>query len=392
MQYPNYDIAIVGGGLAGLICAIALARLNYRIALVEAKPLEVEIDTQQTSQPLALSYATYLLLNEWEMWADLANAAVAIEDIHVSQRGHWGRVLLRSEENDVPALGYVISSAVLMKHFLSKVLSLKEITIFANTRLIGFTKEAQGFSIRAEDDTAQHQLNAKVMIAADGVHSSIRSLVNIGIEERDYQQTAVITQVEIGQDHQGCAYERFDERGPIALLPLAGKKMGLVWVVNNQDVELLVNLKPEAFLKKLQMHFGYRVGRFKTMENLRQYPLKMVIAKETAREGLILIGNAAHTLHPVAGQGFNLGIRDVAAMVRLLEQGKTLDELSKAYELERKSDQQKIAHFSDSLATYFSFDVFPIPFLRSIGLSLLSNLPWAKRRFARHAMGLFDLP
>lgn len=391
MQYPSYDFTIVGGGLSGLICAVALARLNFRIALLEAKPFELEAQ-QETSQPLALSYATYLLLNEWGLWQDLESSATAIKDIHVSQRGYWGRVLLRSEESDVPALGYVVPAAALMNHFFNKVCSFPQVTVYPKTRLIQWSKETDGLLINVEEEGVEKTLNTHLLIAADGIHSSVRNLANIGVEERDYQQTAVITQVEVSQEHHGCAYERFDNEGPIALLPLPNKKMGLVWVVPSKEAQALVGMGSLAFLKKLQEHFGYRVGRFKAMGSLRQYPLKMVIAKHIAAQDLLFIGNAAHTLHPVAGQGFNLGIRDVASIVRLLEQGKSLKELSNAYEIVRKKDQRKIAQFSDSLATYFSLDLFPIPFLRSLGLTLLSNLPWAKRRFAQHAMGLFDLP
>ena len=231
-------------------------------------------------------------------------------------------------------------------------------------------------------------------MAADGDKSFIRQLLDIPTEREEYGQSAVIANVTPSKNHQGIAYERFTDSGPLALLPLSENRCSLVWTVRSEQADEVMALSDEAFLAQLQSRFGFRLGRFEHVGRRQVYPLALVQAKEHVVNRVALIGNAAHALHPVAGQGFNLGIRDIAVLAQVVvdaaQAGKDFGHLEvlREYETWRARDHKEVITFTDALARLFANNSPPLACARNVGLLALDMLPAAKSMLARRTMGL----
>ncbi len=385
----HYDIVIVGGGLVGLSLAHALADLPLRLALLESPPPESKTTSTFDARSLALSLSSQHILEHLGLWSELSNVT-PIKQIHISERGRFGSTHLRAQEQGVDAFGCVVEIETLAKSLEKNLARHPQITrIMAQV----VSAENQTNSMALTLSTGE-TIHADLVLAADGAQSSFRTLFNIGVTKKDYQQMAVIANIGLRHSHGHQAFERFTPRGPLALLPLSDDRMALVWTFPKHEADFFLKCSEQEFLDELQSQFGTRLGRFKKLGVRQSFPLFLIKAQEQIRPRLVILGNAAHVLHPIAGQGFNLSLRDVATIAEVLRDalncGERIDSLSvlQRYLNLRKQDQRRILGFTRGLLGLFSMDVLPCSLMRSAGLGSLDALPAFKRAFAQMAMGL----
>lgn len=387
------DVLIIGGGLVGASLACALGQAGVRTTVVEALPFAADPQPGYDERSIALAQGSQRIFAGLGLWPALEADACPIHTIHVSDRGHFGFTRLEREQEDVPALGYVATARVLGQVLQDRLQQLETVDVLAPAQLTGFTIEAD--AVQADIDykgRSQHP-TAALLVAADGANSAIREQLGIQTQERDYRQTAVIANVSTDKPHNHIAYERFTDSGPLALLPMTEQRCALVWTVAADQSESLLALDDATFLQRLQQRFGYRLGRFTRVGVRHAFPLQLLQAKESVRARLALAGNAMHTLHPIAGQGFNLGLRDVAALVDVIldarRDGRDIGALNilQRYAQWRQADQRRVALFTDSMVRLFGQSLPPVVGLRDAGMLALDLCPPAKRWFGRMTMG-----
>lgn len=391
----HYDLLIVGGGLVGASLSFALAHLPLRIAVIEAKSLAMPHPAPADSRSIALSYGSAKIFSSLNLWSDLFTVSTPIKKIHVSDQGHFGSALFSAEEIAVPAFGYVIPFETINQTLLNHLLPCKTVDIIAPAQITDLTKNAsEHWEINLKQGDEHRIITTKLLIAADGNNSFIRQQQNIQVTEKHYPQTAILTKITLKHAHNNIAYERFTKDGAIALLPLNGLHASIVWTLPHAAANKLMLLSNEVFLEQLQNAFGYRLGQFSQVAARHIFPLKMTIAKQQTKPGLLLLGNAAQSLHPIAAQGFNLALKHVAVLAELIStahhKGKPIDdpELLNNYVKQISKDRQHIINFTHYLTRLFSNNLFPLNALRDSGLVLLDILPTPKKLFARKCMGL----
>ncbi len=385
---PDYDITIIGGGLAGLSLAAALAPLPLSVLMVESRPPLTDLAALD-ERSLALGFGSRLIYGGIGIWDEIAASTTPIETVHVSEQERLGATRLRADEVGAAALGHVVTLRALTEALERRVADLANITRWHETRLTGIDTNGEKATLTLENHDGKQSVTTALLVGADGGASSSRRLLGIGSRVEDYGQTAVIANVTTAQGHGNVAFERFTRSGPMALLPLAGGRSALVWSLPPQHAERIMALDDDAFLAELPRHFGHRLGRFTATGPREAFPLKMTLAdKLTAPRGLLL-GNAAHALHPIAGQGLNLGLRDVAVLAELLARfDDPGDEMLLAtYQQWRAPDIAATAKASDGLLRLFTNPWPPLAHLRGAGLIALDRLPPLKRRLARLGMG-----
>lgn len=396
MTANTTDIAIVGGGVVGGLAALMLAKARPDIAITL---LDGSAPGQQDPRTLALAHTTLLSLQSVGIATDkLATAQAKIEHIHVSERRGAGSATLHAKRYQIDALGQVVSAHTLQQAIEQTAAGCSNLSWQMQTRLEQLTQQPAGvdLTLHTGDDTTT-QLSAKFVIGADGGRSVVREQLKIARQQYDYQQTALIANVQLDREHQGWAYERFTEHGPIALLPIQAQQMALVWCVPSSDAASIQSLSDNDFLAQLQQAFGFRAGRFIGVEKRASYPLYLLLAERAIHHRCALIGNACHTLHPIAGQGYNLGVRDVVDLVAMVtsawhsDQGGLQHRDLLAYEAQRQQDYQRIAGLTDSLVRIFSNQHFPLVAGRNLGLLALRKQPALGYPLARSAMGFRNL-
>ena len=391
---PEYEVVIAGGGLAGASLACALAGTGRRIAVVEATPLQAEHQPSYDDRGLALALSSQRILEGLGLWADLAGNASPIRRVHVSDRGHFGFVHLDAAELDLPALGFVVIARAIGKVLIDRLQAAPAIDLHCPAEVTGIRVGSDSVETVISTGGEAKTLSSRLLVGADGANSSVRRLLGITAKEKDYGQTAIVSNVTPARPHNDTAYERFTATGPVALLPLTLQRCALVYTVPSAEAEQTLALNEEAFLACLQDRFGYRLGRFLRVGMRRAYELRMIAARTQVGGRVVLLGNAAHTLHPNAAQGFNLGLRDVAGLaeclVPALREGVDPGECQRLdnYLASRRADQHRVLRFTDSLATLFYSDL-PHKVLLRDALMLATDLtPWFKRSFLRRATGL----
>jgi 2-octaprenyl-6-methoxyphenol hydroxylase len=324
----------------------------------------------------------------------MAEAAEPIRKIHISDRGHFGFTHLDSEQEAVEALGYVVTARAMGEVLQSDLSDQPDVSFICPAKLTSFSVDSEQVKVNLEQAEGVSQYTARLLVAADGGDSQVRQLLGIPLKEREYGQTAIIANLTASQPHRSVAYERFTDSGPLAMLPMTEGRISMVWTAKDDQVEALMALHDQGFLDALQIRFGYRLGRLETIGKRVAYPLRLRQATEQVRSRVALVGNAAHTIHPVTGQGFNLGLRDVAALADLLGDAasKQLDlgemSLLNAYANWRHRDQQTVAWITDSLARLFANPLGPLRLGRNLGLLGLDGLPSLKHLVARQFMGI----
>ena len=398
------DVVIAGGGMVGASLACALAAF-CRVAVVESFPMQPGGGGAPVYRPsfdarsTALSLSSVAFLRSIGLWDTVARHAEPILHIHVSDQGRFGSTRMDAAEEGLAALGYIVEN-----HWLGSVLhgALRD---RPNLQLIApasvaSVRAADGgamATVRAGEDT--FDIRAGIAVIADGARSKLAAQLGIGTEERNYGQVAVIANIAHATPHGGRAFERFCDAGPLAMLPLTRAEDGrsrsaLVWVKEADEAAEILALDERAFLRRLQPAFGYRLGRLLAAGNRGSYPLSLVQSAEQVRAGIVVLGNAAHTLHPVAGQGFNLSLRDVAALVEVLRDAHAAGtppgslRVLEGYAQSRLADHARTIGFSDLLPRIFGSGLLPVAAARGMGLVSLELLPAARSLLVRKATGI----
>jgi 2-octaprenyl-6-methoxyphenol hydroxylase len=390
----DYDILIIGGGLVGASLACALRASPLRIGVIEAVPLAASSQPSYDDRTLALAWGSKKVFEGMGVWNGLAPEATPIERIHISDRGHFGVTRLSATEAGLPALGYVVANRALGVVLLKTMQASKNIEWLCPAEMQEIRLDPAAASVTVRHDNANKTLTARLVIAADGAHSAVRAALGIEAERTEYCQSAVVTTVTAGEPHGNTAYERFTDTGPLALLPLRKKECAVVWSAKEAEVPTILGWSDVEFLNHLQDRFGDRLGTFARLGKRAAYPLALTRVPEHVHERLALIGNAAHTVHPVAGQGFNLGLRDVASIAEILTDavraGEDIGSLAvlRRYADWRQRDNQITAGFTNGLIRVFSNNAFPLTFLRNAGLLAVDLMPGVKRGFVRVTSGL----
>lgn len=369
----NRDLIIVGGGPVGAALSLALGGSGLSGVLLEAR----SSTRVEDPRAIALSYGSKLILERLGVWADLALVATPITTVHVSQRDRFGRCELSADESGLPALGYTVAYGDLYS-ILAEAAQQRGLGTQLNTPV-----SSAGVGTVS---TPAGEGSASLVVLAEGG----RSLVKDTTLAKDYQQSAVIASVASEIPHKGRAYERFTPDGPIALLP-SGGDFALVWTTGVERVEARLALSDTDFLRELNTAFGDRQGRFIRVSPRTAFPLKLALRGPGDTPGLIRIGNAAQQIHPVAGQGFNLGLRDAWRLAETLLDVEDVSvlgsaELLAAYRKGRGFDAAGGARVTDIMVELFSNDWPMVAQLRGVGLAALDVFPVARQAFARKMM------
>lgn len=394
----DYDVVIIGGAMAGATLALALSAKTQgqmRIAIVEKQAPQQHQQSGFDARCIALSDGSCQRLNRIQLpdkqrlWQKIQGIATPIKQIHVSDKGHSGIVEFSAHEFDLEALGAVVELQQMGQCLLQAIQQYPHLDYLAPQQVEQIEYLPSAVKIRLKNDRT---LRAKLLVGADGSRSQVASAASIEQQlQREYGQTAIITNVQVQQPHQYRAFERFTDEGPLALLPMAGNLMSLVWCV--KQPQALMSLDENAFLQQLQQRFGWRLGKLQQCGKRFAYPLNLYRAAQHIQPRTALVGNAAQTLHPVAGQGFNLGIRDLMVLADVVADNFAAQQdigdyaLLQRYEEIRQADQQHIIQLTDSLVSVFANNLLPLQLARNLGLMALSQCRLAKQHFAKATLG-----
>jgi 2-octaprenyl-6-methoxyphenol hydroxylase len=392
----QFDVALCGGGLVGATLALALAELDLRVVLIEAHPFGTSGQPSFDDRSTALANGSRRIFEALRVWPLLEREATAIRRIHVSDRGRFGFARLDAAEQGLNALGFVVVNRA-MGAALWERLGDSSVRILAPARVRGM-QLADGWQ-RIDCDLGEQgsvAVEARLAVAADGAQSVLREAAGIGAKTWNYEQTALVTNVLTQRFHDHVAYERFTPEGPLALLPMSEGRLGLIWTFATEVAPTIAQVDDAAFLARLQDAFGFRLGRFMKVGARQLYPLSLSRADEHVAARLAIVGNAAQTLHPIAGQGFNLGLRDAASLAEVLADGRaqrqdTFDPGDglwlERYREWRAADRSNIVRFTDGLVRVFTQPFGPIKTLRDIGMLAFDLMPAAKSALSQLSLG-----
>ena len=396
----QFDITIVGGGMVGISLALLLAaQQRWNILVIESKAMaknnKTEYSASFDARSTALSWSSRSVLQKMGIWHNIEQHTQAISSIHVSDRGHFGLTRLEAEEAGVDALGYVVENSwlgsVLIQQAKQADISLKD-----GAKILSFQPKAQSMALAIEIDGQQELINSKLLVVADGANSTSVNKLGISQKRKAYDHSAIIANISLEQAHNKVAYERFTDNGPMALLPLTDFKndhrCALVWTQPSDQADALMALDGSEFVSQLQTRFGDRLGPFKAVGERVSYPLALTTSEEQVRRRLAVIGNAAHSLHPVAGQGFNLSLRDIDCLAQcLIDQPQETDvgelEPLLSYQKQREKDQRNTLLFTDNLTKLFGLSSSTVALGRNSGLLMMDLVPALRNQFAHFGMG-----
>jgi len=390
------DAAIVGGGLVGSVLANALTELALDVALIESREPQTLEQPSFDSRATALANGSQRILESLGLWQALKNEAEPIVEIRISDRGHFGAAVISAAEEGVDALGYTVENRVLGEAFWARLRGKPNFRQLAPADVAEFQARDDEVTLTIERDSGAMRLRAKLMIAADGTHSNLRKTLGIGASEDDYGQSAVILNCMTERPLAGLALERFTQDGPLALLPLTRDRAAVVWTMPTEIASSRMQLPDAEVAVALEELIGPSVGRITRLGERACHRLARVRSDRLVHERVVLIGNAAVSLHPVAGQGFNLALRDVATLVDLMtdEFASRVERpdigrrsLLSDYEAWRAKDQKIVAAFTHGLIRIFSLPLPGFGLARGAGLLAFDVVPGAKRLLARHTMG-----
>jgi 2-octaprenyl-6-methoxyphenol hydroxylase len=396
----SFDIAIVGGGMVGASLAVALQGLDVRVALIEAVPHDAASQPSFDERTTALSNGSRRILETLGVWPAVAAMATPIRKIHVSDQGHFGFARIDAAEQGLQALGHVVPNRSLGAALWSQLRSRGDVRVYCPAAVSRVSACEQSVELTLSGAGGlESSIKTQLVVAADGVESAVRSAFGIVADVRDYEQTAVITTVLPRRFHEYVAYERFTASGPLALLPLADGRCTLVLTLSRALVETVMSWSDQEFLAEVQRRFGFRLGRFLKVGRRVPYPLSLTRARRTSAVRCAIVGNAAQGLHPVAGMGFNLGLRDVASLAELIAEHRNagpMDPISKdfgaggllsAYDAWRAADRREVIGFTDGLVRLFSSPLGAVQRLRNLALLAFDLLPPAKAALSSLSTG-----
>lgn len=399
--HTDVEVAIVGGGMVGASLALALAGSGRRVALIEAVVADAAEQPSFDDRTSALGNGSRRIFEALGVWQHLQPHAGPVREIRVSDAGHFGAARLSAAEQGLDALGYVVSNRHIGAALWRQLAAHPEILVRCPARVLEVQLGAEevqlsvraGASDQAGAQVAQvadaERLSARVVVAADGAQSLVRSAAGISAMVEDYRQVAVVVHVATDRPATGIAYERFTSTGPLAVLPLADGRYTVVWTVAPERATRLLALADAAFVDELQRCFGWRVGRIVRAGARASYPLRLSRADGLTGARAVLVGNAAQALHPVAGQGFNLGLRDAALLAEVLAAAPDpgAPAVLEDYERRRGTDRRGMIGFTDGLVKLFASERPFVAAARGAGLLLFDIAPAAKRALSRLSWG-----
>ena len=389
-QALEVDVAIVGGGMVGASLAVGLIGTGVRLLLIETVPFGAIAQPSFDERTTALGNASRRIFEGLSVWEAIAPEAAAIRAIHVSDAGRFGSTRLVAEEQGIEAFGYVAPNRRIGAALWSRLAQAAELALRVPGQVEDVAIDASGVRLNVASGGRREAVTARLVVAADGAHSQIRSAAGIEATVEDYAQVAVVANVACDTPHGGIAHERFTPAGPLAVLPLADGTRSVVWACRRDDAPRVLALDDAAWLAELQSRFGWRAGRFVRAGRRASYPLKLTRAASPMATRTVLIGNAAQALHPVAGQGFNLGLRDAAMLAEVIA-GSSGDlgapPLLEQFAAWRTRDRAGVTRFTDGLVRLFGDERFGVGLLRNLGLLLFDVSPSAKSALARVSLG-----
>jgi 2-octaprenyl-6-methoxyphenol hydroxylase len=386
------DVAIVGGGMVGASLALALRDLGIHVVLIEGVAPNSGAQPSFDDRTTALGNASRRIFESLGVWAAIAPQAAAIRTIHVSDAGRFGFARLRAEEQGIEAFGYVVANRVIGTALWEKLRASGSIALRvpATPEHFEISEAGAAFTV-VGGGGAREQIKAQLVVAADGAHSSVRAAADIEAGVEDYDQVAIVANVAADRAHDGTAYERFTPSGPLAVLPLHDGSYGVIWSCRPEDASGVMSLDDGSYLRELQTRFGWRAGRFVRVGRRASYPLRLTRSAATTATRTVLIGNAAQALHPVAGQGFNLGLRDAAMLAEVIANAGGGDVgapmLLQRFAQWRAADRSGVVRFTDGLVKLFGSSRPAVGALRNIGLLIFDLTPPAKSALARVSAG-----
>lgn len=406
------QVLIAGGGHVGLSFALLLAHHGIASTLLEKNKypkISPEEDAKRShyldSRNTALSRRTVQIYQEIGLWSELQSHACRIDAVQISEQGSFGRAQLKKEEEKVESFGQVMENAWLGRKLLLAAQSEPLISLIDNADVTAVEQQGDSVTVVFDQGNEQQTLTGSVLVACDGRDSTVRQLLNIGTTDYDYGQTAIVGVVETSMPHKHIAIERFSPAGPLAVLPLTdpegdgndeyqtGFRRSVVWICANGEEQQYLD-DDAHFLATLQQAFGERAGTFKATGRRGAYPLTRVLADQQVEGRCVIMGNAAHTLHPVAGQGFNLCMRDAHVLAQMLseqvQKGADIGDkqMLQRYEKARQSDQKRVIRFCDAVVHGFTTSNPAVKLARNVALLAFDKLPNIKPLVATYAMGL----
>lgn len=391
----RYDIAIIGGGLVGASLACALAPLGLRIALLEAVAFRATSQPSYDDRTLALSASSCRILAAMEIWPALRENATPIREIVVRELGRPGKVILKPQELGLDRFGHVVEARVFGAALIDRIPQLGNVDTFCPASVRSVRTGPASAVIEYADEQGDGRIEASLLVGADGANSFIRDALGIEAQRHDYRQTAVICNISPERDHRGRAFELLTATGPFAVMPHVNGRCGLIWCVPREQAQHLLEMPEQEFMARAQARFGDELGDFIKIGRRSSYQLRLVRALEDTRERAIILGNAAHAIHPIGAQGFNLGLRDVAVLAEVLADARRRDPqadlgqtaLLHRYSDWRRPDQQATIADSDGLARLIANPSGLAAAARTAGLLAHAWLPLLRRKLAVRAMG-----
>jgi len=390
------SIVIVGGGMTGATLALAISSLTQGrlpVHLVEATAPQEHEHPGFDARSIALAQGTCQQLARVGIWPALAKIATPIRDIHVSDRGHAAFVNLTTGHYGVEALGHVVELHEVGNRLFAMLSKAPGVTVHCPAKVVDVQRQTDSASVTLDSGET---LTAQLLVAADGSHSSLAKACNISWQREDYGQIAVIANIATSEPHNGRAFERFTQNGPLALLPMSDGRSSLVWCHPREAREEIDHWSEAKFLSELQKAFGWRLGTMKQAGKRFSYPLQLQKANSHISHRLALVGNAAQTLHPIAGQGFNLGLRDVMTLAETLasaaKQGNDVGSYRVLcdYQNRRQPDQQATVGVTDGLIHLFANRYLPLMVGRNLGLLAMEGITPLRDAFTRRTLGWVD--
>ncbi|MFN7038581.1 MAG: UbiH/UbiF/VisC/COQ6 family ubiquinone biosynthesis hydroxylase [Alphaproteobacteria bacterium] len=384
------DVIIIGGGIIGVTLACALAKQNISTILIEQRNIKSMKSNVTDGRASAISYGSKLILEKYDLWRNIEQYAGPIEQIRVTDSNsplflHFDNKYVESQ-----TLGFMVENHKMLAELHNEAEKIKNLTI-----LEGNYNTIQRNSYDVKVEIGNHIIESSLLVAADGKNSSVRQKANIGIRQSFFKQSAIVCNVKHELNHENIAQEKFFPNGPFAILPLlGGHSSSIVWTESTKLAEIYLGMDEKEFIYNLSLKFGNYLGELELISEVYSYPLSSLYCEKYYKERLVLVGDAAHSIHPIAGQGLNLGIKDVEALVEILNKYKSLgldigsESILVEYQNQRKDDNLAMIAITTMLNTIFSNKNFPLNALRKLGLSAVNTFPSAKKFFMKYAMGI----
>lgn len=387
---PRYDVAVAGGGMVGLTLGIGLAACGLRAAVVDAMKPKTQLDPVFDGRSSAIAYASQRMLDALGIWKHIGGKAGPIRDIRVSERGSRLFVHFDSRAAGNKPMGYMVENRHLRHALHTRRAELDNLDFIAPAKVEGLTAHP-GFG--ELELSGGRRLKAALCAAAEGRGSRLREAAGLTQTRLDYDQTAIVATIRHTLPHHGIAHEKFFPEGPFAILPLKDNHASLVWSTRRENAPVIMGLSQSAFEAELQARIGGFLGEVKALPGRWQFPLSFQLSDRYTAERLVLVGDAAHGIHPIAGQGLNMGFRDIAALIEVLVKARALGEdlgsppVLERYVRWRRTDNYMLAAITDTLTRGFSNDIAPLRLARGLGLGISHRIAPLKRFFVNHARG-----